>query len=67
MTIMTFLTDFSAHGRLKAGQVSSLGSVPAVSDWERPAHHHDDDDYHDDDDDDDFHGDDGDDDDDGGK
>ena len=30
--------------------MSSLGSVPAVCDWERPAHCHDDDDDDDDDD-----------------
>ena len=31
--------------------MSSLRSVAAVSDWERPAHDHDDDDFHDDGDD----------------
>merc|ERR1712080_342993 len=31
-----FLSDFSTHCRLKSGQVSSLRSVPAVCDRERP-------------------------------
>ena len=49
MTMMlTFLPHFSAHGRLKAGQMSSLRSVAAVCDWERPAPHDDDGDgFHD--------------------
>ena len=55
MTMMlTFLPHFSAHGRLKAGQMSSLRSVAAVCDWERPAPH-DDGDFHDDADDHDDH------------
>ena len=53
--MLTFLPHFSAHGRLKAGQMSSLRSVAAVCDWERPAHDIDDGDFHDDHDDHDYH------------